>query len=226
MSLKLLTPRHYCGKYPPFFFPPNTVSRYLRALGNFQCLRKFSVQLEESNRKQSPSKWRTHGPDHPSTLLSAAPSERDETSAVFTAAKLLHPSHPANTSHLALFSSLAVSCSLQTRAPVSHTPPNAICVVSFRPLMQSPWIAPYLLASELHSEVPLPETLQSSWQHNQSRSDLQPFPRKLKPLPQKQIVHRGRKHVFWVKGKKKIKRAISDFFFLPVLLSYYKTLLK
>lgn len=141
---------------------------------------------------------------------------RDETAPVFTAAKLLHPSHPAI--HLSFgsfffFSSLAVSCSLQTSAPVSHTPPDAICVVSFRPLMQSPWIAPYLLASELHLEVPLPETLQSSWQHNQSWSDLQPFPRKLKPLPQKQIVHSGRKHVFWVKGEKKIKRGISDFFF-------------
>lgn len=168
-------------------------------------IRSWIGRIKQETKHSSPSNWGTQGPDHHSTLLSAAPSVRDKTTAVCTAAKLLHLTHPANTSHLAAFPLLAVSCSLQTSALVSHTPPNAICVVSFRPLMQSPWIAPYLLASELHLEVPLPETLQSSWQHNQSRSDLQPFPRKPKPLPQKQIVHSGRKHIFWVKEEKNKK---------------------
>lgn len=208
MSFDLLTPRCYSGK--PFFFP----SYY--CINICICLRKLAVELGESNMKQSVQVPITEGLGVQTTTALYHQLPLQWETRLFhcsqTSAFQSPPSHPS-CPHLR-FGSFLIPCWLlffSNRCPLCHAlPQNAICVVSFRPLMQSSWIAPYLLASELHLQVPPPETLQSSWQHNQSRSDLQPFPRKLKPLPQKQIVHSGRKHTFWVKGGE--KKAFHFFF--------------
>lgn len=210
MSFNLLTPRHCSGKV---FFPHPSI-----ILIHLICLWKLAVELAESKMKQSVQVPVTEGLGVQITtaLCCQLPLQCFHCSHTCV---LQSPSSHLSYPHLS-FVSFLILCWLlfsSNQCPLCQTlPQNAICVVSFRPLMQSSWIAPYLLASELHLHVPPPETLQSSWQHNQSRSDLQPFPRKLKPLPQKQIVHSGRKHIFWVKEwkkKKKKKKRHFIFFF-------------